>query len=144
LIDKLLNCIEIFRSRQKLQQPKMEKKDRDSKQPYKDKASNVWYSDKVYNPLTAGSIDGTDSVPHDKALIRASQKKCLVPTILIHSDDAEKDSQINGNPYKTLFIGRLSKETTEETIRKYFSEFGRITHLRLVRDIGIIWKPSDP
>lgn len=30
---------------------------------------------KFYHPLQAGSIDGTDTVPHDKAVIRAMLSK---------------------------------------------------------------------
>lgn len=86
---------------------------------------SVWFSDKVYRPLQAGSLDGTGVVPHDRALIRASKAKYT----------PEKDAKIQGNPYKTLFVGRLNKETTEDTLQKYFSKFGRIDHLRLVRDI---------
>lgn len=31
---------------------------------------------KFYHPLQAGSIDGTDTVPHDKAVSRATVAKC--------------------------------------------------------------------
>ena len=31
---------------------------------------------KFYHPLQAGSIDGTDTVPHDKAVMRAMLAKC--------------------------------------------------------------------
>lgn len=31
---------------------------------------------KEYHPLQAGSIDGTDTMPHDRAVIRAMQVKC--------------------------------------------------------------------
>ena len=29
-----------------------------------------------YNPLRAGSIDGTDSVPHDRGIVRAMNAAC--------------------------------------------------------------------
>ncbi|CAG8599977.1 62_t:CDS:2 [Paraglomus occultum] len=32
----------------------------------------MWYA-KVYDPLTAGSIDGTDTIPHDHAVQRAQE-----------------------------------------------------------------------
>ncbi|OWZ16205.1 U11/U12 small nuclear ribonucleoprotein [Phytophthora megakarya] len=48
--------------------------------------------------------------------------------------DASKDPQIQGDPYATLFVARLSFDTTEETIRAFFSEYGAIRSLRLVRD----------
>ena len=31
---------------------------------------------KFYHPLQAGSIDGTDTAPHDKAVSRAMVSKC--------------------------------------------------------------------
>jgi len=34
-----------------------------------------------YDPLMAGSIDGTDKVPHDRGIVRAMTAKCKI-TIL--------------------------------------------------------------
>ncbi|KAL6058326.1 small nuclear ribonucleoprotein 35kDa (U11 U12) [Balamuthia mandrillaris] len=80
---------------------------------------------KRYDPIMAGSIDGTDTVPHDHAIIRA-----------LRADyEASKDPKIKSKPHKTLFVGRLSYDTTEETLRTYFEAFGRLRSLRLVRDI---------
>ena len=31
-----------------------------------------------YDPLRAGSIDGTDTTPHDRAVIRAMKAKCEI------------------------------------------------------------------
>ena len=31
---------------------------------------------KFYHPLQAGSIDGTDTAPHDRAVVRAMLAKC--------------------------------------------------------------------
>ena len=31
---------------------------------------------KVYDPVMVGSIDGTDSKPHDRAIYRARDTKC--------------------------------------------------------------------
>lgn len=36
---------------------------------------------KIYDPLKCGSIDGTDTVPHDKAVIRAMNAKCMFEEI---------------------------------------------------------------
>lgn len=35
----------------------------------------MWYL-KEYDPIKAGSIDGTDTEPHDAAVDRATQSKC--------------------------------------------------------------------
>ncbi|CAH0494014.1 unnamed protein product [Peronospora farinosa] len=82
-----------------------------------------WFAE-AYDPIQIGSIDGTDTTPHDKGLVRALNA-CY---------DARKDPQIQGDPYATLFVGRLHFDTTEETLRKFFNDYGAIRRLRLVRD----------
>jgi hypothetical protein len=39
-----------------------------------------------------------------------------------------------GDPFKTLFIARLSYEVTERRLRSEFERFGPIKHVRLVQD----------
>ncbi|CAJ0647006.1 4743_t:CDS:2 [Entrophospora sp. SA101] len=65
----------------------------------------MWYA-KKYDPLQAGSIDGTDSVPHDHGIIRAQLSNYLPP---------RDNNDITSDPYKTLFVGRLNPITTEVT-----------------------------
>jgi U11/U12 small nuclear ribonucleoprotein SNRNP35 len=81
------------------------------------------YLDKVYCPLLAGSIDGTDDQPHDRAICRALEAK-YKPSKLVQ-----------GDPNLTLFVARLSPNTDEDTIYSAFRQFGKIRHARLVRDI---------
>lgn len=76
-----------------------------------------------YNPICVGSIDSTDTQPHDRALIRAQNSK-YVPNYETKSD-----------PNCTLFVARFHLDTNEDTIHKYFSKYGSIVSLRLVRDI---------
>lgn len=78
---------------------------------------------KVYNPLKAGSIDGTDVEPHDRAIWRAmnAQYKC--------------NKGVTGDPQLTLYIARLNQKTTETDLQNAFSKFGDIRRLRLVRDV---------
>ncbi|PNX97658.1 U11/U12 small nuclear ribonucleoprotein 35 kDa protein [Trifolium pratense] len=90
--------------------------------------NSVFYSNS-YHPIQAGSIDGTDIVPHDNAILRAQ----LCSSIGLY--DPFGDPKATGDPYCTLFVGRLSRLTTEDTLRKVMSEFGRVKNLRLVRDI---------
>lgn len=85
--------------------------------------STRWYA-QHYDPIQAGSIDGTDTTPHDKALVRAMRTRF----------NAARDPQICGDAYKTLFVGRLSFATSEATLRTFFERYGPIHHLRLVRD----------
>ena len=37
-----------------------------------------------YAPLQAGSIDGTDTIPHDRAVVRAMSAKCEYRNVPIH------------------------------------------------------------
>ncbi|XP_042057075.1 U11/U12 small nuclear ribonucleoprotein 35 kDa protein-like [Salvia splendens] len=90
--------------------------------------SSVFYSDE-YHPIQAGSIDGTDILPHDNGVYRA----LLCSKAALY--DPFGDPKVTGDPYCTLFVGRLSHLTTEDTLRKAMSDFGRVKNLRLVRDI---------
>ncbi|KAL6472412.1 hypothetical protein MHYP_G00186000 [Metynnis hypsauchen] len=78
---------------------------------------------KVYDPLKAGSIDGTDVEPHDRAIWRAMNAQY------------RPNKGVTGDPQLTLFVARLNKQTSEEDLRNVFSKFGDIRRLRLVRDI---------
>ncbi|KAJ8395631.1 hypothetical protein AAFF_G00031120 [Aldrovandia affinis] len=78
---------------------------------------------KVYDPLKAGSIDGTDVEPHDRAIWRAMVAR-YVP-----------NKGVVGDPDLTLFVARLNPQTTEEKVCEVFSKYGDIRRLRLVRDI---------
>ncbi|KAJ4968723.1 hypothetical protein NE237_015424 [Protea cynaroides] len=83
-----------------------------------------------YYPIQAGSIDGTDIVPHDNGVYRA----LLCSSAGLY--DPFGDPKVIGDPYCTLFVGRLSDLTTEETLRKAMSKYGKVKNMRLVRDIG--------
>lgn len=78
---------------------------------------------KVYDPIKIGSIDGTDTVPHDRAIIRALNSKY------------HPNRHVKGRPECTIFVSRLNLNTTKETIQEVFSKFGRIKRFRLVKDI---------
>ncbi|XP_051539878.1 U11/U12 small nuclear ribonucleoprotein 35 kDa protein-like isoform X2 [Myxocyprinus asiaticus] len=78
---------------------------------------------KVYDPLKAGSIDGTDVEPHDKAVWRAMLARYRT------------NKGVTGDPHLTLFIARLNPQTSEEKLQEVFSKFGDIRRVRLVRDI---------
>ncbi|MCO5568654.1 hypothetical protein L7F22_022353 [Adiantum nelumboides] len=88
----------------------------------------VFYS-YTYHPIQAGSIDGTDTAPHDNAVYRAM----LASSTGLY--DPLGDPKATGNSYCIVFVGRLSKETTESTIREVMSRYGRIKDVRLVRHI---------
>ncbi|CDY23361.1 hypothetical protein HID58_063457 [Brassica napus] len=77
----------------------------------------------------AGSIDGTDVAPHDNGVRRALL--CYNAGLY----DPSGDSKAAGDPYCTLFVGRISHLTTEETLREAMSRYGKVKSLRLVRHI---------
>ncbi|XP_022921322.1 U11/U12 small nuclear ribonucleoprotein 35 kDa protein-like [Onthophagus taurus] len=78
---------------------------------------------KHYNPLKIGSIDGTDTEPHDKAIVRAIDS------------DYIPNKFVKGRPECTIFVSRLNPKTTKDTIKEIFSKFGQLKRFRLVRDI---------
>lgn len=78
---------------------------------------------KVYDPLKAGSIDGTDVEPHDRAVWRAMQARY------------RPNKGVSGDPLLTLFVARLNQHTSEEKLHQVFSKYGDIQKVRLVRDV---------
>jgi hypothetical protein len=76
-----------------------------------------------YDPLMAGSIDATDEKAHDRAVLRALAAR-YKPNKAVRSD-----------PQRTLFVGRLSYETSEADVRNLFEQYGTVRSVRLVRDI---------
>ncbi|CAL8992153.1 unnamed protein product [Prunus brigantina] len=90
--------------------------------------NSVFYAE-AYHPVQAGSIDGTDILPHDNAVYRAF----LCSSAGLY--DPLGDPKLIGDPYCTLFVGHLSHLTTEQSLRKALSKYGRVKDLRLVRHI---------
>ncbi|XP_023025075.2 U11/U12 small nuclear ribonucleoprotein 35 kDa protein [Leptinotarsa decemlineata] len=78
---------------------------------------------RIYDPIKIGSIDGTDVEPHDRGIERAINSK-YVP-----------NRHIKGKPECTIFVSRLSYQTTRDTIKEVFSKYGKLRRFRLVRDI---------
>lgn len=78
---------------------------------------------KAYEPLKAGSIDGTDLEPHDRAVWRAMGARY------------KPNKGVVGDPLLTLFVSRLNPQTTEDKLHVVFSKYGDVRRLRLVRDI---------
>lgn len=78
---------------------------------------------KVYDPLKAGSIDGTDVEPHDRAVWRGMLARY------------KPNKGVTGEPHLTLFVARLNPQTSEDKLQEVFSKYGDIRRVRLVRDI---------
>eukprot|EP00026_Physarum_polycephalum_P017981 Phypoly_transcript_19396.p1 GENE.Phypoly_transcript_19396~~Phypoly_transcript_19396.p1 ORF type:complete len:191 (+),score=15.89 Phypoly_transcript_19396:62-634(+) len=82
-----------------------------------------------YFPIKAGSIDGTDTNPHDRGIKRAD----LCAELGLY--DPFADPKIKGEPSCTLMVARLNLQTDEATLDRVFNKWGKIRRLRLVRDI---------
>ncbi|KAD5803558.1 hypothetical protein E3N88_14918 [Mikania micrantha] len=93
------------------------------------KLNSVFYA-QTYHPIQAGSIDGTDILPHDNAVYRA-----LLCSSAGLYDPLGDPNVIGDDPYCTLFVGRLSRLTTEDTLSKAMSKYGTVKNVRLVRHI---------
>ena len=76
-----------------------------------------------YDPLICGSIDGTVTKIHDRAIQRASQA------------DYHPNKNISSDSLKTIFVARLNYQTTDSTLRQIFSTFGEIKKVSLIRDL---------
>ena len=76
-----------------------------------------------YDPVRCGSIDGTDVVPHDCAIVRAI------------SANYRPNKGVIGDPECTLFVGRLNKTTSEDAVEATFSAYAPVRRVRLVRDV---------
>jgi len=59
---------------------------------------------------------------------KAAQKK------IIEAYDPHKDPNASGDPFKTLFVGRISYDTTEKKLKREFEVFGSIKKVRMVYD----------
>ncbi|KAI7887140.1 RNA-binding domain-containing protein [Lichtheimia hyalospora FSU 10163] len=72
----------------------------------------------------------------EKRKERAENKKKQADERLeaaIATYDPEKDEKVQGNPFNTLFIGRLSYDLQEDDLMREFEQYGPVKHLRLVR-----------
>lgn len=76
----------------------------------------------VYDPLKAGSIDKTDSNPHDRAIYRALNA------------NYKPNSNLTSVPERTIFVARLNRKTSEKTLKYIFSEYGLIKSCCLIRN----------
>merc|ERR1712194_129956 len=56
----------------------------------------------------------------------------VIVTIALTKTKARK--QMNKELKKKIFVGGLSQSTTEETLHEYFSKFGELINLSLVKD----------
>lgn len=68
------------------------------------------------------------------ALQKKSEENANRIADLASSWDPTKDPNVEGDPFKTLFVARLSYDVSERKLRREFEEFGPIKRIRLVHD----------
>ncbi|KAH3663317.1 hypothetical protein OGAPHI_005307 [Ogataea philodendri] len=68
-----------------------------------------------------------------KLKIKAQQNKEHLQRSLVKWNP-ETDQNITGDPYKTVFVGRLDYKVNEIELRERFGQFGEIEQIRVVRD----------
>ena len=78
---------------------------------------------KEYDPVMVGSIDGTDTDPHDHGIVRALQSTY------------KPNKGVEGEAKCTIVVARLNHVTTQDTLKESFSKYGDIRSIKLVRDI---------
>lgn len=78
---------------------------------------------KVYDPLKAGSIDGTDTEPHDKAITRAIQAHYEPP------------HNLKSKPERTLFVAKFGPKVTKRDLKDLFSRYGDVVSAKVIVDV---------
>ena len=83
--------------------------------------------------------DKSTDTEYQKFLNRVELRKATKEEIkkrnTAESFEPNEDPNAEGDPYKSLFISKLSKEATEEDLRREFAMYGHIEKLRIVRDV---------
>lgn len=78
-----------------------------------------------YDPILSGSIDGTDTTPHDRGLVRARNSRYVVKNCDL----------LTARPQCSLFVGRLGQAIDEKRLKRFFERFGSLESVRIVRDL---------
>ncbi|CAL5870843.1 uncharacterized protein PFLUO_LOCUS5084 [Penicillium psychrofluorescens] len=80
--------------------------------------------------------NATDSWVQRKWKQRAERKERLEKQLTegAQSYAPDKDSQARGDPFRTLFVARLSYEIKESDLEREFGRFGPIERIRIVKD----------
>ncbi|KAG9047349.1 hypothetical protein FS837_002510 [Tulasnella sp. UAMH 9824] len=71
-----------------------------------------------------------------RQIYREDKKKKMEAAFIAAKDNykPQDDPQAVGDPYKTLFISKLSKRATEADLRREFEQYGVIEKIRIVKD----------
>lgn len=83
-------------------------------------------------PYTESPLEQLDR----EKLEKQARQKWLMTEGYKQQYQPDKDPQARGDAYKTLFVGRLSYDTTAKDLEREFSRFGPIEDARIITDKG--------
>ncbi|XP_011151957.2 U11/U12 small nuclear ribonucleoprotein 35 kDa protein [Harpegnathos saltator] len=78
---------------------------------------------KEYDPLKAGSIDGTDIEPHDRAVSRAMMRHYEPP----HNLESKSE--------RTLFVARFGPKINKNDLIEFFNRYGDVISAKVIVDV---------
>jgi len=82
--------------------------------------------------------DPTRSETRDERLERRRKEKAEANEYKLEQDlalwDPHADTNATGDPFKTLFVGRINYDTSESKLRREFETYGPIKRIRMVND----------
>ncbi|KAL7303267.1 hypothetical protein TKK_0004461 [Trichogramma kaykai] len=76
-----------------------------------------------YDALKAGSIDGTDTEPHDKAITRALEARYVPP------------QNLKSKPERTLFVSRFGPRVSKNDLKELFEQHGEVVSVKVIYDV---------
>ncbi|CCG81040.2 U1 small nuclear ribonucleoprotein 70 kDa [Taphrina deformans PYCC 5710] len=79
---------------------------------------------------------GSETFEESKKRRREEKKQRHETAIKMGLEDynPNEDTQVRGDPYKTLFISRLAYDVTEDDLQREFGRYGAIERVRIVRN----------
>lgn len=87
-------------------------------------------------PPTVSELEKRDNEIREKQ----EQQKWLTTEGVKKLYQPAEDAQVRGDPFKTLFISRLSYDVDTKDLEREFSRYGPIERIRIVADNGEKWK----
>lgn len=86
----------------------------------------------------ADTPEATRSETRDERLERRRKEKAEANEYKLEQDlalwDPHADTNATGDPFKTLFVGRINYDTSESKLRREFESYGPIKRIRMVND----------
>ncbi|KAH9622513.1 hypothetical protein KSS87_005657 [Heliosperma pusillum] len=128
------NLLKLFAPRPPLEfKPPVEKK---KCAPYTGMAQFVKNFAEPGEPEYAPPIKETETPAEKKARIHKLKLEKGVAKVVedLEKYDPQNDPDATGDPYKTLFVSRLSFETSESRLKKEFETYGPIKRVKMIYD----------